>query len=368
MVRDHIICVDDEEGVLQALRQQLGLRFGAECEIHLARSARDALELIDDLGREDQSIAMVIADQIMPGMKGVDLLIEVHRKRPQTATVLLTGQAGLDAVVQAVNQAALSHYLPKPWDEPDLRLTVEGLLRNYRLERDNQRLMGDLREKNQRLESLNAGLELKVRERTQALEDANRALEDANRRLSKLAITDGLTGLYNHRHMQEQLVLEVERSLRTGIPLGLLMVDVDHFRLYNNRFGHPTGDEVLRRVARLLLENRRVNDVVARYGGEEFALLLINTDQWVAAAIAERLRGRIAAEPFQRAQEMPAGGLSISIGVASCPAHGTTPPGLLAAADAALFRAKSAGRNTVRIAGESETQSFASATTADARL
>jgi diguanylate cyclase (GGDEF)-like protein len=337
--------VDDEEGVLTALRQQLGSRFGDECEIDLARSGRDALDLLDVLEREGEEVAIVIVDQIMPGMKGVDLLIEVHRRLPRAAKVLLTGQAGLEAVVQAINHAGLSRYLSKPWEETDLRLTIEGLLQNYRLSRRNEKLLVDLKEQNIKLEALNVGLEQKVRERT-------RELEEANRRLEQLAITDGLTGLYNHRYLQEQLAREVERSLRTGVPLGMLMVDVDHFRQYNNRFGHPTGDEVLRRVARLIGEHRRVNDVVARYGGEEFALLLIGADQRVAAHIAERLRQRVAAEPFPQAREMPGGTLTISIGVASCPAHGMTAPDLLAAADAALFRAKNAGRNTVRVAGE----------------
>ena len=345
MQRDHIICVDDEEGVLTALRQQLGARFGEDCEIDLARSGKDALELIDELGREGENIAIVVADQIMPGMKGVDLLMEVHKRLPRTAKVLLTGQAGLDSVVQAINFAGLSRYLPKPWEEPDLRLTIESLLANYRLQRNNAQLLVSLQEQNLKLEALNMGLEHKVRERT-------RALEEANRRLAELAITDGLTGLHNHRYLQEQLVLEVERSLRTAVPLGMLMVDVDHFRQYNNRFGHPVGDEVLRRVARLISEHRRVNDVVARYGGEEFALLLINADHRVAAHIAERLRARVSSELFPQAADMPAGRLTISVGVASCPADGTTPAGLLAAADAALFRAKHAGRNTVRVAGE----------------
>ncbi len=345
MAREHIICVDDEEGVLTALRQQLGARFGEECHIDLARSGRDALELLDDLQREGEPVAVVIADQIMPGMKGVELLVAVHRRLPQAAKVLLTGQAGIDSVIQAINAAGLSRYLPKPWEEPDLRLTIEGLLLTYRLGRKNEHLLLSLKEQNAKLEAWNLSLESKVRERTHAL-------EEANRRLAQLAITDGLTGLYNHRHLQEQLVLEVERSLRTSVPLGMLMVDVDHFRLYNNRFGHPTGDEVLRKVARLIGEHRRVNDVVARYGGEEFALLLINADHRVAANIGDRLRQRISAEPFPQAEEMPGGSLTISVGVASCPADGTTPSGLLAAADAALFRAKNGGRNTVRIAGE----------------
>ncbi len=182
------------------------------------------------------------------------------------------------------------------------------------------------------------------------LEDLND--DERTRDLHYLAATDGLTGLYNHRYLQDHLVLEVERSLRTGVPLGMLMVDVDHFRQYNNRFGHPVGDEVLRRVARLISEHRRVNDVVARYGGEEFALLLINADHRVASNIGERLRARVAAERFPQTHELPGGMLTISVGVASCPTDGTSAASLLQAADAALFRAKQGGRNRVCIAGE----------------
>ena len=121
-MREHIVCVDDEEGILAALRQQLSARFGGECDIAVAKNAREALELIDDLQQDGEQLAVVIADQIMPGMKGVELLEEVHRRSPRTVKILLTGQAGLDAVVYAINRAGLDQYIPKPWDEPDLRL------------------------------------------------------------------------------------------------------------------------------------------------------------------------------------------------------------------------------------------------------
>jgi diguanylate cyclase (GGDEF)-like protein len=342
-VKEHILCVDDEEGILSALRQQLGVRFGEECEISVAQSARDALELVDELARAHEPLALVIADQIMPGMKGVELLEEVGRRSPGTTKILLTGQAGLDAVVAAINRAGLNRYIGKPWDEPDLRLTVEGLLSIYRLHRENAELVLDLQAKNQELERLNQELERKVRERTHAL-------VEANERLAQLAITDGLTGLYNHRHLCEQLVLEVERSLRTGVPVGLLMIDVDHFKRYNDRNGHPAGDEVLRTVARLLAEERRVNDVVARYGGEEFALLLVDADPTVASTLARRLGARIAEHPFPFADRQPGGRLTVSIGVAVCPNDARTPEALLKEADAALYRAKAEGRNCVAVA------------------
>ena len=135
-LREHIVCVDDEEGILAALRQQLSARFGSECDIAVAKNAREALELIDDLQQDGEQLAVVIADQIMPGMKGVELLEEVHRRSPQTVKILLTGQAGLDAVVYAINRAGLDQYIPKPWDEPDLRLTIQNLLSRFRLERE----------------------------------------------------------------------------------------------------------------------------------------------------------------------------------------------------------------------------------------
>jgi len=183
-----------------------------------------------------------------------------------------------------------------------------------------------------------------LRELLAAEQMARRKAEEAAGEAVRLANTDGLTDLWNRRYFDAQFPLEVERSLRTGTPLGMLMVDVDHFRLYNNRYGHPTGDDVLRRVARLLLDGRRVNDVVARYGGEEFAVLLPNVESSTAAELAERLRSRVAGEPF------PHGRLSISVGVAGCPTHSTTAGGLAAAADFALMAAKDGGRDRVVLA------------------
>jgi diguanylate cyclase (GGDEF)-like protein len=343
-VKEHIICVDDEEGILTALRQQLGARFGDECQIEVAQSAKDALELVDELERDGEPLAVMIADQIMPGMKGVELLEEVHKRSPGTTKILLTGQAGLDAVVAAINRAGLNRYIPKPWDEPDLRLTVENLLRTFRLHRENALLVDDLRRKNAELEAAKVSLEEKVRERTAAL-------ETANARLNRLAVTDGLTGLFNHRYLQEQLHQAVERSLRDGIPVAMLMIDVDHFKKYNDRLGHPAGDEALRTVARLIAEDRRAVDVVARYGGEEFAVLLHGVGRQQAIEVAEKIRARVAGTIIPGAEEQPLGKLTVSIGEACCPDDAHSAEGLLEAADVALYRAKKSGRDTVIAAG-----------------
>jgi diguanylate cyclase (GGDEF)-like protein len=247
-------------------------------------------------------------------------------------------------VVAAINRAALNHYIPKPWEEPDLRLAVENLLRQYRLDRENRKLLIDLANRNLELSKLNHTLEQQVGRRTQEL-------AEANARLAQLAVTDGLTGLYNHRHFHERLALEVERSGRNGLPMALFMIDVDHFKKYNDRNGHPAGDEVLRQVARLLSDGRRVNDVCARYGGEEFATVLVDTPKLTASQVAEKLRRRIADFHFPHGEGQPGGHVTVSVGVAAMPDDATDAEALVRSADAALYRAKAGGRNCVVLAG-----------------
>jgi diguanylate cyclase (GGDEF)-like protein len=183
-------------------------------------------------------------------------------------------------------------------------------------------------------------LERKVAERT-------KALEVANNRLEVLAVTDALTGLANRRRLVEVLEAELLRSLRTGHNTGVMMIDIDHFKPYNDRYGHVAGDECLRRVADALLQSVRTSDVVARYGGEEFAVVLPRTDLDGARAIAERARGAVAALRAPHAGS-PGGIVTVSIGVASDTATPeTTADQLFQAADAQLYEAKRRGRNRV---------------------
>src|SRR4051794_20646597 len=216
--REVIVCVDDEEGVLRVLRAQLGARFGHECQIATARSGDEAVALFDELTREGESIAVVVADQIMPGMKGVELLEIVDRRLPSTTKILLTGQAGLDAVVEAINRAHLNQYIAKPWDETALLLAVENLLRQFRLVHENQQLIASLSAKNQALLEMNRELEPKTHGPPH-----EPAAPTAG--LPRLAAPAGRPGLNTHRHFHERLALEVERSQRSGLPLSLLMLD-----------------------------------------------------------------------------------------------------------------------------------------------
>ena len=172
-----------------------------------------------------------------------------------------------------------------------------------------------------------------------ALENAHGAEE-----LRLRAVTDGLTGLYNHRHFQEALAVEVDRSARYGLTFALLMMDLDFFKTVNDRFGHPHGDQALQQVAAVLRQNARTSDFVARYGGEEFVMILPGTTVKQAGALAERIAQGVR-EITIDVPEPPA--LSISIGMADYPACGHERESLIAAADAALLFAKRSGRDMV---------------------
>jgi diguanylate cyclase (GGDEF)-like protein len=173
------------------------------------------------------------------------------------------------------------------------------------------------------------------------------ALEHARTR--RLASTDGLTELYNHRTFQERLAQEIARAERYSRPLSILMIDVDCFKVYNDTYGHPQGDKVLQELARLLKEMSRSSDIVARYGGEEFALILPETDRVSAQTIAERLREHVEGHVFPGEERLPGSTLTISIGVATHVPAGNKET-LLQAADAALYVAKTEGRNRVCVA------------------
>ena len=178
----------------------------------------------------------------------------------------------------------------------------------------------------------------------QDVREANRKLEDANRRLEELATTDGLTGLRNHRAFQERLAMETERARRYDFPLSVALLDVDHFKGYNDTYGHPAGDAVLRTVAACLQASVRETDQVARYGGEEFALILPHTEAAAALLVAERCRYAI---QWANWPERP---VTASVGIATLTPAITGPADLIIAADQALYRSKHEGRNRVTAA------------------
>ncbi|OYT71445.1 MAG: hypothetical protein CFK52_08090 [Chloracidobacterium sp. CP2_5A] len=161
------------------------------------------------------------------------------------------------------------------------------------------------------------------------------------------AITDGLTGLFNHAYFMEKLARKAELVERGGQALSIIMLDVDRFKHFNDTNGHEAGNELLRDLARLMERCFRRSDLLARYGGEEFVVLLSNTPKSQAAILAERLRRRVAEYPFVGRESQPGGRLTISLGVASLPSDANDAKQLLELADRALYRAKQSGRNRV---------------------
>jgi diguanylate cyclase (GGDEF)-like protein len=158
---------------------------------------------------------------------------------------------------------------------------------------------------------------------------------------------DGLTELYNHRYFQECFSNELLRAQRFDYPVSLLMIDVDHFKEYNDRYSHPKGDRVLKDIARILKKSTRAYDTPARYGGEEMAVILPYTSQQQALIVAERIRKNVGKYTFPGAGNNERVGITVSVGVASFPVNGTTKSDVIDRADQALYLAKSEGRNRV---------------------
>ncbi len=163
----------------------------------------------------------------------------------------------------------------------------------------------------------------------------------------KLATTDGLTELYNHRYFQEQMKMNVEQSKRYENPFSLIIVDIDYFKKFNDTFGHQAGDAVLRQVAFMLKRNVRATDIVCRYGGEEMSIILPNTNAEAALTTAKLILERIEDRTFKLSEDKE-GKVTVSAGVATFPQDGETAVEIIEAADKRLYSAKNSGRNQVK--------------------
>jgi len=247
----------------------------------------------------------LISDWMMPRLDGPDLCrrIRAAGDEPYTYIILLTSRDRREDRLEALNAGA-DNFLTKPPDPQELAvgLVVAGRILN---------LYEQLARKN--------------------------AL------LVDLATIDELTGAKNRRRFREDLELLFAQADRQGSPLSILMLDIDHFKQYNDTFGHPAGDEVLRRVGTILQTAVRAHDVVARYGGEEFVVLMPSTKENEALEVAERLRSAIAYQPW------PLRKVTASLGVATTGRDTPNAAALVDQADRALYHSKQAGRDQVTL-------------------
>ena len=298
-----VLVVDDDPDARQLMKSVLeieGYRVVEAC------SGGEALELA-----AVEPVDVVLLDVIMPGMGGLDCcrLLKSMFAETLVPVVLVTARDDVDSKVDGLRRGA-DDYVGKPYDPRELVARVHSAIR---------------------------------------VKQQHDAVRAAKERLEAVASHDELTGLYNYRYLQSRLTEEFARAERYREPLGCVMVDVDHFKSFNDRYGHDVGDAVLAEVAQRMRDSVREVDVVARYGGEEFLMVLPSTPYEGAVVVAERVCRSV------RALKVPHGGkeygVTVSAGVAIYPSDKvSTRDELLKAADRALYQAKGQGRDRVSVA------------------
>jgi two-component system cell cycle response regulator len=298
-----ILVVDDEEVVCRFLKRVLD---GGRRHVEVSYGGAEAIARL-----EEDSFDLVITDLKMPGVDGIGVLSRAKQLDPLCEVIIITAYASVESAVEVMKLGAYD-YISKPFNVDRIRLVVDKALEKRRL--------------------LQAAGE-----------------RDFYKRLSQV---DGLTEVYNRRALDELLAVEISRSDRFRRPLSLLMVDLDHLKVINDRLGHQAGDEVLKAVAWTLKTSVRNCDAVARYGGDEFAIILVETGKTDAMTTANRL-----SQLVRVLEGGPKGDLgdedrsmTISIGVASYPTDGMAKDELIRSADKALYDAKAGGGDCVRAA------------------
>ncbi len=307
-----ILIADDDpisRAVLEASLRQMGH------DVTAAADGQTAWEIL-----EREGIRLVIADWMMPGKTGLELLeaIRSRGERTYVYVILLTARGEKKDIVGGL-AAGADDYVIKPFERGELMFRIRAGERIIRLEEE---------------------------------------LEARNEMLHRLALTDGLTELANRRALDDTLRHLHEQARRYHRALGVAMIDIDHFKRFNDALGHEAGDKVLQQVAGLLAGAVRGADQVFRYGGEEFAGVFPETNLAGTLVVGERLRKSVEGAAIAHPANPPSDVVTVSVGVASLPPGSTLPPeALLREADQALYRAKVEGRNRTTAAEEGETPS-----------
>ncbi len=293
---NNILIVDDELGVRDSMHEFIEM---AGFRSTIASSAEEAIDML-----KKNNIQVVITDIMLPGMGGLELTKLIKRKF-NTDVIVMTGYSGDYSYEEAINMGA-SDFVIKPVRLEELLLRLKRVLKERELTQERVRMM---------------------------------------EKLQRLAITDGLTKLHNSRSFYSQLEVEVDRFNRYKHPLSLLLLDIDHFKEYNDNYGHLEGDKVLVKISQLIKACLRKLDTAYRYGGEEFTVILPETGGDEAVLVAERIRKTIQAEKFTPVSGKKLG-ITISIGTAQYSAEEQLST-FIQRADKAMYISKQKGRNRV---------------------
>lgn len=307
------ILVADDEFAIRGLVGELLTDEG-----HVVTLAEDGEDALEKFKKEWHEI--VFSDIRMPKMTGIELLGEIKKMTELTQFIIMTSHASIDNSIAALKKGAFD-YILKPFD--DLEVVVDAANRaiaNLSAIREQQYLLNTLSRQNEELGTL-------------------------NKKFRELAIRDGLTGLFNHRHGEDRLVDEVDRARKFNRNLSLLFIDLDNFKFFNDKHGHLAGDEVLHSLGKLMSGATRDSDTVARWGGEEFIIIAPETNEQQACQLAETIRKLVAEYAFPHANQQPLGHVSLSIGVATMSDGIANAEQLLKLADKAVYRAKESGRD-----------------------
>lgn len=332
-----VMLVDDEVENINVLRQLLESRF----KIITGLNGAEALEMIDNMV-DPQKVQLIISDQRMPKVTGVEFLEKIVDKMPDTIRIILTGYSDTQVIIDAINKAKLYKFMTKPFDPVELSLTVQRGVEAYQMRRE-------LIEYSENLEHL-------VIERTDELNEKNEELLDALKTLEEFSLTDQLTGVHNRYFLNKMMSQEIARFKRDNYEepdelshFGILLIDIDFFKQVNDTYGHDAGDKVLVTFSKILTETCRESDWIVRWGGEEFVVIARGLGLEGIENLAERIRTNIASCQFDIGQEH-AITVTCSIGITPFPLVRNnlellTWQQTLNCADNVLYLAKRNGRN-----------------------